>query len=126
MADRIRHMVKINEQRLLDWLKDQYRPQRRAQSVFDTPIGAVIPPEHELSFDPERSAIIGTSFSAHDELSFMVVEIPKAKHPPKLRTVVDDPRVARMREHLEAISTYRGDGSLGDWLEDLRQILEIS
>lgn len=56
------------------------------QTGWDSPPGSNLADSKKvLGFDVECSAVIGTSFTDHDTLSFMVLEIPAAK--PKLRTV---------------------------------------
>ena len=86
MAKRIRHVVQIDEQKLLDWLGEQYRQTETDKAIGSAPVGTNFKElKEKLEFDPECSAIIGTSFVSTDTLNFLIVEIPAAK--PKLRPV---------------------------------------
>jgi len=77
---RIRHLVRVDEEALLEWLADFYRKKLDAMSTnpFNVQVGDRIDDvkakARALGFDPEDSAIIGTTFS-EGGLSFIVLEI---------------------------------------------------
>ena len=71
---RVRHLVRVNEEALLEWLAERYRESKKATAPAYLPVGSHLDDAKVLGFDPEDSAIIGTTFS-EGGLSFIVLEI---------------------------------------------------
>ena len=71
---RTRHLVQVDEETLLEWLADYYRKRKKAMAPTFAQIGSHLDDVKALGFDPEDSAVIGTTFS-EGGLSFIVLEI---------------------------------------------------
>lgn len=71
---RIRHLVPVNEEALLEWLADQHRQRKKDLAPAFAPVGTRLDDAKVLGFDPEDSSVIGTTITEQG-LSFIVLEI---------------------------------------------------
>jgi hypothetical protein len=71
---RTRHLIRVDEEALLEWLADYYRKQKRSMAPALAPVGSRLDDAKVLGFDPEDSAVIGTTIN-EGGLSFIVLEI---------------------------------------------------